>query len=209
MKLKPHFKFIVIILLLMVLIEVFVILWINIIFKYSYYDIANYQLILSQKYFPAIISIAAILLTLDEAIQTRKHNRLSVKPLLIIESYAIQSEPIRVKLFNNGLGTAIVKRIEYIIDDKTVIKTDGPSVKEMLIQLGLAKYSKLFVDIGLDEAISVNAPYILFELIPLDLKQTGIVIHTLQRLQIKITYESIYEEQFVYITKAFDQKGYQ
>ena len=77
----------------------------------------------------AVIIIAglALLLTVWQGWQTRKHNRLSVKPLLKITSDG--SKPHRVqwlelKIINQGLGPAIIKNFILQFDGKELTRNN-------------------------------------------------------------------------------------
>lgn len=61
------------------------------------------------------ISILALFATIWQSYATRKHNILSVKPLLDIDRNLSPVEGIKVVLRNNGIGVAIIEtlKVEY------------------------------------------------------------------------------------------------
>lgn len=65
----------------------------------------------------AFVAVLALGLTIWQGTLTRKHNRLSVRPHLVIETDSGVHE-FEVKLTNNGLGPALIKRINVVVDGK-------------------------------------------------------------------------------------------
>lgn len=76
-----------------------------------------------QEYPSEIIALCALFLTLYHGLQTRKHNRLTVRPHLTTfsHSHLEQGACIRFKanLANRGLGPAIIKGFHLVVDDRT------------------------------------------------------------------------------------------
>ncbi len=72
-----------------------------------------------------IIAVAAIFIAVYEARQTRKHNRLSVRPRLNFELVRSRSRKmIGIKIMNYGLGPAVVASWSVKVAGKAVNNTD-------------------------------------------------------------------------------------
>ena len=75
--------------------------------------------------FIAVLSMAG---TFWQAVLTRRHNRLSVRPQLDYVASHYPDKPISLTIVNNGLGTAVVKRmrISFQGEDCPLLNTDMP-----------------------------------------------------------------------------------
>ena len=79
--------------------------------------------------FELIISISAIFIALSslivaiwQNILTRKHNKLSVKPLICIDYHFTDDEELNgIYLDNTGLGPAIIKSFRVFIDEDEIL----------------------------------------------------------------------------------------
>ena len=82
---------------------------------------------MSQELFFGITSIsialAAAIITIWQGFLTRKHNRLSVKPILRIDTQFLLGKQCKILLVNNGIGPAIIKSVKYFIDDDSSEQT--------------------------------------------------------------------------------------
>jgi hypothetical protein len=75
---------------------------------------------------PIIVSVCAISLTIFQAMSTRRHARLTVQPRLDWSVLISDHGEISYSLVNNGLGPAILTRLELVLDGNTV-GPDGPA----------------------------------------------------------------------------------
>ncbi len=81
----------------------------------------------------AVIAISAVMVSLSQALITRRYAKLSVKPLLHF-SYNVH-KPNAMILHNGGLGSAIVMELRVAVDDnplEVVSKTQWDNVMEEL-----------------------------------------------------------------------------
>jgi len=67
-----------------------------------------------------IIALSALVVSIWEGIQNRKHNRLSVRPHLRIDRSTYVGSPAKITIGNNGLGTAIVQSFTVHCDGNRV-----------------------------------------------------------------------------------------
>lgn len=73
---------------------------------------------------PIIISLCAISLTVFQAVQARRHTRLSVQPRLDWSVTVDHAGSITYSLQNSGFGPAILTRLDLLVDGK-VVGPDG------------------------------------------------------------------------------------
>lgn len=81
---------------------------------------------LAREYAALMISICALFLTISQAMATRKHNRLTVRPHIATYSET-KADPerkgiriIKVQLTNSGLGPAFIKKFEPLLDGVSI-----------------------------------------------------------------------------------------
>jgi hypothetical protein len=77
------------------------------------------------------IALCALFLSIYEGCSNRKHNRLSVKPLILLDS-GLDETGSGFRIRNSGLGPALIKWFSVEIDEKTI-----PHWKAFMEELGL------------------------------------------------------------------------
>lgn len=171
---------------------------------------------LAREYAALLISICALFLTISQAMATHKHNRLTVRPHLatFTENKADPERKgiriIKVQLSNSGLGPAIIKTFEPLLDGVPVKADDSDDLFPVVKQTIPAS----MID---DECcISVLRPeHVMAKDEVVTLARLAIVptIHddpealkkALDRFQIRVSYESAYGESFVYDSRNHRQ----
>ena len=146
------------------------------------------------------IAILSVVIAVWEGSETRTHNRLSVKPILIMsktfnitktEDGVNQTTILSLNLVNRGLGPAIVKKV-------TISTTDGKqSFKDWNGALNYLNFSDLVqtsVDLDSRSVIEPGDQQLLLS-IDWQAPETG-------DLQVHVEYESMYEEHFEVSTEA-------
>lgn len=130
----------------------------------------------------AVILIALLAFVLS-ILQTRiqhRHNKLTVRPILNTTIDQVDST-LAVYIVNRGVGPALIKDVKFTYEGKSYDNSE-----EMLHKSGLVKLRKGGYTIGSSTVISANEKRLLVVLKGTDLKG----VHT------KLTYESIYEEEY-------------
>jgi len=144
--------------------------------------------------FTVIASIIGLRFTNKQIEMSRKHNYLSVKPYVKFIGYYAQSgsEPIGLSIKNNGLGPAIIKKINYIWENTPV---QGQSNLRKIWNEHFKKEDSLvFTNIEPEATIGANEEQWLFK-IEGDKKAEGIgkkFLKFAQSLNIEIEYECFY-----------------
>jgi hypothetical protein len=73
------------------------------------------------SYSAFLISVAAIIISIWSAIETRHHNKLSVKPNVVFVTHSSSADPqIGIFLQNNGLGPAQITETRIYLDGKQI-----------------------------------------------------------------------------------------
>lgn len=150
------------------------------------------------------VATVALVTAIWSAAVTRKHNRLSVKPLLAIsESIADKEGSKGMYLINCGFGPAIIRSFEVFFEDEKIL---ADSVENLNLEIkkhlnqpkSYFRYS-LFND---GDPIQTGEKNELFALGPndfysdLEQEEKAKFVRGVRNLNWKIEYESIYEETF-------------
>lgn len=152
-----------------------------------------------------IIALGVAITTIWQGFLNRRHNRLSVKPILIITRITVTGEKADILLKNTGIGPAIICHIKFFVDGIVIDQNlRGPAIAEdRAVNVAVSK-------------IGLRADrYRLFELFPQESLSTGEEQSLIQsmdaikddpsltkiqkafdKLSIEIEYESIYKEKF-------------
>lgn len=164
---------------------------------------------IAREYAALLVSICALFLTINQSLATRKHNRLTVRPHLtsFVDQRADTERKgittIKATLSNNGLGPAIVKEFELLLDGAPIEHSEPgdlfPTVEKILPVRLLADECHFAVlrqnyvmakDAALPVATISYAPTIHDD-------PTAIRV-AMRRFHIRVSYESAYGESFAY-----------
>lgn len=88
-------------------------------------------------WFPLLISICAISLTVFQAMHTRRHTKLSVQPRLELRvSLDSDTGVFALSLANVGFGPGILSKVAFAIDDDIVPATSLEACQDVARRLG-------------------------------------------------------------------------
>lgn len=149
----------------------------------------------------AIIALASLYVSVEQSRLTRLHNKLSVRPYLCIYRKQFLNQPVEYILENHGLGPAIINGFSVLVDDHEV---DPENDNPLLCALDLLTLSRDDVGGNLpgkpEPLIAGEAITLLkFRKSPNDPGCYQALMDKLPRLQFKISYQSMYNENFTYI----------
>jgi len=157
-----------------------------------------------------IIASVAALFSGYQALLSRKHNRLSVKPHLTTSRYGVSDKDKYTLTFcleNNGLGPAIIFDYNVFFDDKKIGDNYNNKDLQLAIETKIQNQKNIrnntIMTLGLESAF------------PSGRKETLLAIHVdktlnfdeelyqkfLDRFDLEIIYKSIYNEKFSLSTK--------
>lgn len=152
-----------------------------------------------------LVSICALLLTIGQAWATRRHNRLTVRPHFATftetkadpERKGIQI--VEVRLTNSGLGPAIIKTFEPLLDGTplqanepddlfpVVAKTIPARMIDDECHISVLRKGHVMAK---DEAVTIAH----LEIVPTIHDQPKALKDALERFHIRVCYESMYGE---------------
>jgi len=159
--------------------------------------VLNIELIIS--ILAILIAIGALIITIWQAREQRKYNRLSMRPILDIESnYSDSLDKIGLFLINRGTGPAIVTNTKFYIDNKQIQDKPNDIWKKILNSLDLINigdYTVRYMFCG--DSYSSNQKSWLLNIDAQNLTKDKITFfkEKIKRLKIEIDYESIYKEK--------------
>ena len=137
-----------------------------------------------------VIAVASLGVSVSESRATRKHNRLSVQPLLGLTTIFPVGGTAGLRLTNSGLGPARITNTRLMVDGKSRGDFSRPSVDELRSDLSVRPHATTlgghpFLDTGYEQFLLSVDPY-------------DPSLHTEFRdlierhLQLEIQYDSIY-----------------
>ena len=144
-----------------------------------------------------IISLIALGFGIYQSHLTRKHNKLSVRPILAISKLSQYDKGLNYTLLNNGLGPAIIKKFGVLIDEKVVDEGDN-IIFSALEKLGVPSDDVGYFTLENGEAYNVGEQLILLGFVDKDSKpdKYSNLNKVMPRFKFYIEYECIYGESF-------------
>jgi len=151
-----------------------------------------------------IIAVAALWVAVWQGCETRRHNRLSVKPhLTFLYKKAKGSDFIGLFLFNKGVGPAIVDSFEIYVDNESIAEEGYGGWKTAIARVGLNEDWIYYYAIRPNNAIEQGEEQVLLGISRSN--QTPELLEKFHkaysRIRINIKYKSIYEDSFEAHTK--------
>lgn len=145
----------------------------------------------------AFIAFAALIISIWQTAQVQKHNRLTVRPQLVVDRFNITDEPYSLYLSNAGSGPAILKNFVVTIDSNTDHPQRVNSTLDLFRILGLDMTGAGFTP-HLGDAIAPGSKILLISIgsSGMDTRYRAIIAEQMKRVTITISYQSIYDELF-------------
>ncbi len=142
---------------------------------------------------------------------TEQHNRLSVRPYLTPHThtnYSNEGVSIDYTMQNQGMGTAVIKKVELFLDDKPFEFGDDP-IEEITTAV-FGNYDGFSVKrqgwMGAGYALADKTEYdygqIFFE--GMSKEQSESLKPEIERIQIRVEYASVYDDHFVFDSREED-----
>lgn len=150
--------------------------------------------------FAGIVAIASVIVSIQQSHLTRKHNRLSLKPLLSIYRAEFDNHPLEITLVNKGLGPAILKSFSVWVDDVEISKGTINPIYAALNQVGISISGVGGHLFSKDEVLPPSEKISIF-MIPLPENKNSTYderVKAFRRIKFKIKFQSIYDESFEY-----------
>jgi len=147
-----------------------------------------------------VIAVAALIVSIWENVAARKHNRLSVRPLLRVDCLGERQGPLSVTLVNSGVGPAIVESFTAKLNGETIPSSELHPVDCALKRLGVAPEDYIYFTPWPGEAVSAGEKLTLltFPKTAEDRVAADRMKDLLPKICLRIVYKSIYDEKLVF-----------
>jgi len=145
----------------------------------------------------AVIALCALFTAIWNAVATRKHHKLSVRPHLSLMGSIIPESPhVNISVRNTGLGTAILDKIEVYLDNAIFPITRATHWFDLVQKLhnvtgdveGYAMFNT--------ESLRPGESLTLLEITGNHVVDPEVVQAQIERIKIVVSYKSMYEERF-------------
>lgn len=141
------------------------------------------------------ISLSAFGVAVWQGYLTRKHNRLSVKPMLHFNTGIVGDDYV-IELRNTGVGPAILKDCKITFNGNKIGDNPHHIIKNLFNKLGIEHLSGGAYIPGENESMAPGDKHNIFKIYNLKYNEEtkDRIINDILWLQIAIKYESIYSE---------------
>lgn len=151
-----------------------------------------------------VVAVCALFVAGYQASATRRHKRLSVRPHVVVTAERLYDGPkacFVVKLRNNGLGPAIIRGYEALLDGKPFNTKNTDEVATKVRELAKRQFLNFrHFHLASGDAFAKDQEVVLLNVeLPLFIGDVGNkVLEPFERLSTRIAYESVYGEKFAY-----------
>lgn len=147
------------------------------------------------RWAPIFIAVLALLVSLDQAWQTRKHDKLSVRPYVYVSFRHSYEEGAGWTYSNFGLGPAILKSFEVRVDGVPQVDWEGALRSLAIVEGGPDKPATEWTVPRVGAVMEPGEPKKLFWMRPG--RFTRPLMDNQERVEIKICYCSFYDECWI------------
>jgi len=159
-----------------------------------------------------VIALCALVFSLWQGAQTKKHNRLSVRPHLTTWIHRNSDKGFyTVELINNGIGPAVIEDFVLKVDGKK-ISGDGTEPIEKALKIlfpNLSYHSNhSYLATNYSMAPKERCVVVSVQFFGPQLPSPESVEHALNRGDLEISYKSFYEESFRYSSQEKTSNKY-
>jgi hypothetical protein len=143
------------------------------------------------------IAVIALVFSIWQGYLMRKHNRLSVVPLLHFDC-GIADDVFFLKLKNAGVGPAVVKSLEIRFHDAKLVGSLHHITDKLVDELEIGHLGATVYRPGENQAIAAGNEYEILKIqnVTSDLETKDRFLDNLELLTINIRYTSIYGEKY-------------
>lgn len=139
-----------------------------------------------------VIAFCALLVSLQQMAIQRKHNRLSVRPLLQSGRVSTTQFPFQWHIRNVGSGPAIVTKYRVTIGSQTMDFPSNKLLMSVLSSEGIKGYKGSY---SFDSKSCMKAEEEI-RLIEFDVSEVPNCLEKIERIYWEIEYQSLYDEKF-------------
>lgn len=156
----------------------------------------------TERYAIIAIAILALIATIWQGVENRRHYRVSMRPHLMLSSgYFEEFDNFAIKISNGGLGPAIIKSFALIVDGNPLDGSKLSSWDSVIAQLELSGFDYKARTMPAEHVIISGKSVILIRTkTPLNSNSTQEyyegMSQAFERLEIQVRYDSFYGESF-------------
>ena len=144
-----------------------------------------------------VVAAFAVLVSVWEGVANRRHNRLMVRPLLVMQYRDHPGHPLSLALQNVGLGPAVIESLQIFIDSEAGGVSGPYSTFDACGTLGLQHLRLCWTPDPADAMpAGMELPLIEFEDSLVDQECRRAQITRLRRAEFRLAYRSAYDERF-------------
>lgn len=148
-----------------------------------------------------VIAVIALAVAVWQGFESRKHNRLSVKPAMaFLIQKAKGKEPVGLSLKNHGAGPAFIRKFTIWIDGKAITSITRGGWAEATLRMGLANILFRTGSVTQKTVFAPGDERFLFGIKPenqttenVERFRNAISSH---KLRVEVIYASLYDEEF-------------
>ena len=156
-----------------------------------------------------VVALCALCTSIWQAVQSRKHNKLSFRPHLASWTHSRSNQgTFAVDLMNNGLGPALVKSFVIKVDGNRIPGNGTEPIGKALEALfPNNRYHAEFEFLGKDHAMPAQhkCRIVAVQFLDDDNPSADRIEETFDKADLEIEYESFYGEKFFFSTN--DEKS--
>jgi hypothetical protein len=149
------------------------------------------------------VSVVVLILSIWEGVEARRHNRLSVRPIIQFERIWLPHEPwpqVGIYIANHGTGVAFLESLTVYIDGEPRPSGDSGGFAEAARMLILADHPDFPIKFvtSMREAIPPEDVILLFGIDDEDYTEERAIIlrDALSRISVHAKYQSIYNDPY-------------
>ncbi|MET2947791.1 hypothetical protein ABXV18_06790 [Vibrio owensii] len=146
------------------------------------------------------VAFLAVFIAIWQGYEQRRHNRLSVRPLLSRITRNGKGANLSISLKNMGLGAAIIKDVHFSIDGRKYEVSNVSDYSKLFYAVGVQHLAGQFLccSVGKQAVLAPNDSVNLIELPEgaYDENEHVDIITALSKIRVDANYESIYKEKF-------------
>lgn len=145
-----------------------------------------------------VIALGVAITTIWQGFLTRKHYKLTVRPMLRIDWGFVLEKKIKIVLKNTGVGPAIISSVNFVIDDKPITQQSKQLADTVMHNLGQFATRYKFYELHPNESFYSGEERAIIESEQKFKNERELkkIIKEFDRLLIEVRYKSIYEESF-------------
>jgi hypothetical protein len=164
-----------------------------------------------------IVSFGSLWFSIDQGMESRRHDRLSLLPAVTVSHYGRMGEDFGIVLKNTGVGPAVIKSLDGHINNQYFVEVESlrntlcskyPFCRELYAEAGSTgqqivrpkNRNLTYSSFESNHVLEMNVPMYLIQVTGVDIPERAemwTAISTKHIFELRVTYCSVYGECFV------------